>query len=109
MITIKDINRAINHHTFTVRKARIIAFIVRNGDIIATGINTRKMINNKKDKYPFTIHAEFMAIRKAKNKVNDSDMYVIRLMKKGGFGTALPCKNCWNEINKSGIKRVFHT
>lgn len=108
MITQRDIEKHLNNHPKTVRTI-VIAFIVKNGKIISVGYNYQKSVKNKRDGYEWSIHAEYMAIRKAKEKAAGANMYVVRILRRGGFANSEPCETCDRHINKAGIKRVWYT
>lgn len=72
------------------------AVIVKDGDVIATGFNTKEQDNE------ITSHAEIIAIRKAEKCLNnwrldDCDLYV----------TLEPCPMCGWAILQSRIRTVY--
>ena len=91
-----------------VRKAHVVAILVKNGQIFVE-VNIKKSRFDNTSPFKWTHHAEWRVIKRAKEKANNAELYVVRLMKKGGFGNAYPCKTCWKLIRVSKIKHVFHT
>lgn len=72
------------------------AVIVKDGEVIATGFNTKELDND------ITSHAEIIAIRKAEKYLNnwrldDCDLYV----------TLEPCPMCGWAILQSRIRTVY--
>ena len=89
------------------------AVIVYRNKILAYGYN--HMIWNNRNCF-YARHAEVDALldfkkRKIDRKIlKDCTMYVIRIGKESmDYPTKLskPCKNCYNYIKKSGIKKVY--
>lgn len=96
---------------FEIRKSWTIAIIVRGNRIMAISRNTRRLPLSsvgRDTKKMYSFHAEFNALKKVRYP-EGSDMYVVRLLKLGGFANAKPCINCQRIINKRGLKRVFYT
>jgi deoxycytidylate deaminase len=96
---------------FEIRKSWTIAIIVRGNRIICISRNTRRLplkSTGKDSKKMYSYHAEYNALKRVKY-AEGSDMYVVRLLKRGGFANAKPCINCQKIINSKGIKRVFFT
>jgi len=88
------------------------AVIVKGGSVISTGIN--KFRNNPENiptnlvKTSCSVHAEVDAIRKVKD-IKGATIYVARVNKAGQGVLSRPCDNCFEEIQKAGIRKVVHT
>ena len=73
------------------------AVIVRNGDIIATGVNSVTVINDP------TAHAEVMAIRNACSSLDNfklTDCIV--------YSSCEPCPMCLSALYWAGVKKIFY-
>lgn len=85
--------------------------IVKNGDIISTGIN--KYINYFEHQY--SIHAEVDAINKIKRKgkkfLINCDVYIVRISNYNNDILRLshPCLQCTRVLLKYGVRRIFYS
>ena len=55
------------------------------------------------------VHAEMDVLIQAKEKAEDSKLYVARVLKDGRMAMAEPCPRCKYLIKKAGVKLVFYT
>ncbi len=80
-----------------VRPNRTISSVGFNG--FPRGVNdTEDRLNNREEKYQFTLHAEMNAILSANEPVDGYTIYVSPL---------IPCSNCAAAIVQSGIVHVI--
>lgn len=88
------------------------AIIVRNGKVLATGVNKEKnhptVVSTEHIKDHCSVHAEVDAIKKTKNAKN-ATIYIARVNKRGQARMSKPCDNCYKEIMNSGIKKIIYT
>lgn len=63
----------------------------------------KKVNQNKK----ITLHAEIAALVKARRQPHTA--YILRKMKKGGYGLAKPCSICSAALEEAGVERVVFT
>lgn len=59
-----------------------------------------------------TMHAERHAIYsalRAKKKVEDTILYVVRVNKRGQYRNSKPCSHCAKQIMKHGIKTIYYS
>ena len=102
-------SRTAKRSTMTQRHGCVI---VKNNKIISTGFN--KHAENFKKEFA-TIHAEIVAIQKAKRDFGDlskCELYVVRIGTDNSISDlkmSKPCKNCSREIIKHNIKKIFFT
>lgn len=96
---------------------------VLKNKIIAASPNKLKThpIQAEFDKYRFncpscmknmhTLHAEIACINMIKQNINykDLELYIVRLLKSGGYGLARPCPSCFQYILKKGIWRINYS
>lgn len=99
---------------FQIRKSWTLAIAAKNNRIVAIGRNTRRLPittgRNPGGNKLFSFHAEYNVVKRLRGEnLNDIDLYVVRLLKKGGFANAKPCKRCEQLINECGIRRVYYT
>lgn len=73
------------------------AIIVQNGEIIATGYNTREKSND------ILGHAEINAIKKATKKINNWNLSMCDL-----YVTLKPCSMCMEIIKQCRISNVYY-
>jgi deoxycytidylate deaminase len=93
------------------KQHRVGAVIVKGGNIVATGYNSRqpsKILGTP------TRHAEAAAIlsllkEKRQDELVGSVMYVSRFTRGGQLGIAAPCPACNALIRSVGIRKVFYT
>jgi len=87
----------------------------KKGKILTYGFNsytkTRPQMFRNKYYNPYQIwtHAECDALSKLNQKQKPYYMIITRLNTKENFNLAKPCKGCFLEIKKHGIKQVFYT
>lgn len=72
------------------------AVIVKNGEIIGTGVNETTFTNDP------TAHAELLAIRKAAKKLNSPDLEGCEV-----YASGEPCPMCLSAIYWANIKSVY--
>lgn len=88
------------------------AIIVKNGRVLGTGINKNRnhptIVSSEHIKSHCSVHAEIDALKKAKN-VKGATIYIARVNKRGQDRLSRPCDQCYNEIVKSGIKKIIYT
>tara|TARA_B100000902_G_scaffold397184_1_gene460216 strand:+ start:2580 stop:3023 length:444 start_codon:yes stop_codon:yes gene_type:complete len=83
----------------------MVAFLLRNGTIVAYGVN-------KKGFRGSSIHAEIDCLRKIrfqKRRGDNTTMFIARHRKDGSVGNAKPCANCLEVMRGMGIKKVAWT
>lgn len=85
--------------------------IVKGNRILSSGYNE---IRYSAELRKGTVHAEEAAIiklLKARNHVglSGSDIYVVRTLRSGGYGSSRPCPSCARLIKSVGIREVFYT
>ena len=73
------------------------AVVVKNGEIIATGVNEILSTNDP------TAHAELMAIRAASQKLGSADLQGCAV-----FASGHPCPMCMAAMRLAGIARVVY-
>lgn len=95
---------------------RHAAVIVKAGRVLSVGRNRNKthpnsVLNEDGERILKTIHAEFDAISRVKNKdqLKGATIYVARLGRNGHPGMSCPCEMCQNLINKYGLKKAVYT
>jgi len=98
--------KLLDKHPRDVKKATVIAIIVRRNKILSYGFNKRKLLSHDGI---MSYHAEENAIRKSKTSLRNSTMYVIRVKKDNTLGDAKPCRRCTKMIEKVGIGKVIFT
>jgi deoxycytidylate deaminase len=95
----------------TFKQHRLGAVIVKGGNILATGFNTRQPSSLLKTA---TRHAEASAILKLLKKGRQHDLvgsslFVSRFTSGGRIGLSRPCDHCMGLIRSVGIKEVWYT
>ena len=100
-----NLQHHLQKHPKNVRKATVLAFVLNGSKIISTGYNRKRFSSNGK----FTTHAEDSALSKAGRRAKGQTLYVIRLLKDGSIGMALPCKDCQKLIEKYEVKKVYYS
>ena len=95
---------------------RHAAVVVKAGRVLSIGRNRNKthpdsVLYSDGERILKTIHAEFDAISRVKNKeqLRGATIYVARLGRNGHPGMSCPCKMCQQLINKHGLKRAVFT
>jgi deoxycytidylate deaminase len=95
---------------------RHAAVVVKAGRVLAVGRNRNKthphsVLYDGDERILKTVHAEFDAISKVKNKqlLRGATIYVARIGRNGHPGMSCPCKMCQQLINKHGLKRAVFT
>lgn len=97
------------HSTF--KQHRVGAVLVKGGNILSTGFNTRQPSSVLGTP---TRHAEASCILKLmkeqrQHELVGSSIYVTRFTAGGRVGLARPCNACMGLIQASGIKRIYYT
>jgi len=90
----------------------LVAVIFKGKRVVSFGHNdlaSRKKLLPEFQKWHGSIHAEVMAINKAKRDLNGFEMIVLRVNKDGDFRMARPCKHCWRYIKYAGIKGAHYS
>lgn len=106
-------------------KTKLGCVLIYHGNVLTVGWNTKdkehplqKELNAYRDynygsgKRTDSIHAEMMAMIKARNlDVNFAkvSLFVVRVKKDGSFGMARPCAACEAMIRRLGIVNVYYT
>lgn len=93
-------------------KQRHGAVIVKGGRIISTGTNKFRNdplnVQSEYIKTSCSVHAEIDAIKKVSD-LRGATIYVARVNKQGRPALSRPCDNCFEEIQRVGIRKVVHT
>jgi deoxycytidylate deaminase len=93
-------------------KYRHAAIIVKNGNVISRGINS-KVNDPRQVTNPLTeagLHAEVAAVKAARNAdLNGATIYVARVLKDGSPAMSKPCERCQAFLKSCGIKKVYYT
>lgn len=99
----KNINNDSNN------KVNMVAIIVKGGRVLSIGHNNMKKSHSVffNGSHCKAVHAEFAAIREAKY-TKDANMYVFRLLKRGGIGISKPCSDCMDLIRDKGIRNITY-
>lgn len=101
-----------------VGKSRHASAIVYKNTILSTGKNKLKSHPKMKEFQDnperIFLHAEMDAIVKCINRygleiLKKSDLYVVRLGRKGQLLNSKPCDGCESAINFYGLKNVYHS
>lgn len=102
--------------TLAVHEAfKVGAVIVQGNRIISLGWNDQHKTHPGIKRYGGnalqTLHAEAMAILRARHKANlkGAKMYVYRAIKDGTLANARPCATCQNIMKAFGINRMYYT
>lgn len=87
------------------------AVIVDGSKVLATGFNQlkthRKLASFTKHPY---LHAETAAILRAGlDACEGSDLYVVRIDRRGHLAESCPCETCQAVINEAGLRHVYYT
>lgn len=98
----------------TYRRARHGAIIVKNGRIIARGINklrtSAKIIGQEQFNRNGTLHAEISAMRQVSpENLRGATIFIARILRNGEQAMSKPCPRCLEAIKKAGIKRIYYT
>lgn len=94
-------------------KQKVGAVLIKNGKIISIGYNQIRhqssiVVNHWVGSLHAEIHCIINAIKKIdSDKIKGSTMIVVRVMKNGKLGLALPCKDCYSVIENFEIKKVI--
>ena len=95
---------------------RHAAVIVKAGRVLSVGRNRNKthpdsILYEDGERILKTIHAEFDAISRVKNKkqLKGATIYVARIGRSGDPGMSCPCDMCQGLISKYGLKRAIFT
>ena len=100
-----NLRNHLEKHPKDVRKATVIGFIMDGDSLISVGYNRKRFSADGK----FTWHCEEQALKKAGRRAKDKTLYVIRILKDGSIGMAMPCKSCQKLIEKYGIRKVYYS
>lgn len=96
-------------------KFRLGAVLAKGKKELSVGFNNdrthpRMQRFNPDKSYTPGLHAEVMACMGLSDSlIEDADLYVVRLTKKGKLAMAMPCAICRKFIREAKIKRVFFT
>lgn len=92
---------------------RLSAIILRKGILISSGFNNQTKTHPAIKKYNEhqTIHAEFSACMKVKNKklLNGATMIIYRESADGEPALARPCSSCYSFLKNMGIKNITYS
>ena len=93
-----------------VKTQKVCALALHKGQIIASATNTRGSGGISR----FTTHAEEALVKKLwRNRVKYPPkavtVFVIRELRGGGFGMALPCPDCSFLLGKVGVRSILYT
>jgi deoxycytidylate deaminase len=96
----------------SVYRHRHGAIIVKNGKIVATGIN--RAVNNpfqvEFPKLQAGLHAEVAALNACrKTDLTGATIYVARVARDGSQVMSKPCINCQKALIARGVKKVYYT
>jgi deoxycytidylate deaminase len=96
----------------THRNYQVGCAVFLKGKLIALGTNNDK---THPEQFRFgrsvSSHAEFLAIKKLKNKnlLNGATLVVCRKLKDGSLAQSRPCELCMPLLLASGVKRVVYS
>ncbi len=91
-----------------VRRARIGCVVAKGSRVLATAANTSNNIpGNLVTNDRLSKHAEQGAINLCNPQ--GATIYVVRLMADGSRGMARPCKFCWADLLKVGVRSVVYS
>ena len=108
------INIAIKVSQLSNHKFKIGAVISKGRRIISFGINKYKshpkQINPHTKQQGTSIHAELDALIRAPYPlINNSSIYIARLLRNGETGYCRPCSSCIILLKQYGIKKMIYT
>jgi len=107
------INEALKQARKSKHRHRIGAVIFSKKNIISSACNypcrSAKSVSKKYMKREKSLHAEVMAIIRARRNLNNLCMLVIRLNVRDKFKMAKPCEYCMAYIQYVGIKTVYYS
>lgn len=116
------LNIARNMSQFSdLQQYKLGAVLISKGKIISKGYNSTKTHPEQKkynelrtninlDKANHYLHAEFDAIRKAKNtSLKNAELYIYHINRNGEQKLARPCAGCMNAIKEHGIKVIHYS
>jgi len=96
-------------------KFRLGAVLTKRNHVISTACNNMNKthpVQAKASKLPFSIgiHAEVRScIGIPLCDLENSNLYVARVLRNGNLGISKPCSSCERFIREVGIKKVFFT
>ena len=97
----------------STHRHKIGAVIFDKKYIISSGHNhaqrSVRSITTRFLKWENSIHAEVMAIIKARKDLKGASILILRLSVKTKYGLAAPCKDCFKYLQYVGIRAVFYT
>jgi deoxycytidylate deaminase len=82
------------------------------GKLIALGTNNKRTHpEQRRFGKQVSCHAEFLAIKKLKNKnlLNGSTLVVCRKLKDGSLAQSRPCELCMPLLLANGVKRIMYS
>jgi tRNA(Arg) A34 adenosine deaminase TadA len=91
------------------------AVLVKGGNIINAAHNKWSYSSfgkrfRERNKGISTLHAELAAVLNLDRSITQgTDIYVVRIDKKGDFKMSKPCSMCETALKHVGIKRVYYT
>lgn len=95
------------------QKFRHGAVLVRNGNVLAVGVNKRRNSpESLEDKDTIMRHASVCAERDALRRVSDAQgatIYVARVGRNGKPAWSRPCERCAKALSRAGVKTVIFT
>jgi len=105
------INEALKQARKSEHRHRIGAVIFSKKSIISSACNypsrSAKSVTAKYLKREDSLHAEVMAIIRARRNLNNLSMLVVRINAKGKLMMAKPCEYCMSYIEYVGIKTIY--
>jgi deoxycytidylate deaminase len=107
------INVVIEEAKKSDHKQKVGCIIFDKKKILSKGHNvcqrSIKKLHPKFQRYPFSVHAEVLAIINAKRDLRGTSLLVVRINKKNQFRLSKPCKDCMKYIEYVKIKNIFYT
>jgi len=101
------INEALKQARKSEHRHKIGAVIFSKKSIISSACNypsrSAKSVTARED----SLHAEVMAIIRARRNLNNLSMLVVRINAKGKLMMAKPCEYCMSYIEYVGIKTIY--
>lgn len=87
-------------------RTRVGAVIVRRGVVLGVGCNLYR--THPRSTTPHRrIHAELKAVLNAGCDITDSDVYTVRLTKRGDLACAFPCPACESLLREGAVRNVY--
>ena len=89
------------------------AVVVKSGRVVGTGYNKDRnspfIVSPEHIKPHCSRHAEFEAIKEARNNAAGAVLYVARVNRQGADCNRKPCRLCQKVIKEANIKRGIYT